>query len=85
MGKSAKVAISLPDKVFDAVEKERKVRGESRSKFFRRAAEKLLSQEHESSILKAYVRGYQKFPESAEEIEAAHRIGTAVLKEEPWR
>ena len=85
MGKSAKVAISLPDKVFDAVEKERKVRGESRSRFFRRAAEKLLSQENESAVLKAYVRGYREFPETAEEIEIAHRISTAVLKGEPWQ
>ena len=37
MGKSAKVAISLPEDVLEAVEAERKVKGESRSKFFRRA------------------------------------------------
>jgi len=32
----------------------------------------------------AYVRGYQEVPESAEEIEAVHRLGIAVLAEEPW-
>jgi len=85
MGKSAKVAISLPGEVFDAVEKERKARGESRSKFFRRAAERLLRQERESSAIKAYIRGYQEHPESAEEIEAAHRNSTAVLSKEPWQ
>ena len=84
MGKSAKVAISLPEDVLEAVELERKVKGESRSKFFRRAIERLLKQEQESSAVKDYVRGYREVPESADEVEAAHRLGSAVLAEEPW-
>lgn len=82
MAKSAKVAISLPEDVLEAVETARKTKGESRSQFFRRAIERLLKQERDSS--KDYVRGYQEFPESAEEVEAIHRIGIAVLAEEPW-
>ena len=84
MGKSAKVAISLPEDILEAVETERKAKGESRSKFFRRAIERLLKQERDSSAVNDYVRGYQEVPESAEEIEAVHRVGSAVLAEEPW-
>ena len=84
MSKSAKVAISLPEDILKAAEMERKARGESRSQFFRRAIERLLKQERESSAVKDYVRGYQEVPESAEEVEAAHRVGSAVLAEEPW-
>ena len=84
MGKSAKVAISLPEDVLEAVETERKVKGESRSKFFRRAIERLLKQERDSSAVKDYVRGYREIPESADEVEAAHREGSAVFAEEPW-
>ena len=84
MAKSAKVAISLPEDVLEAVETERKAKGESRSQFVRRAIERLLKQERESSAVKDYVRGYQEVPESAEEVEAAHRAGIAVLAEEPW-
>jgi metal-responsive CopG/Arc/MetJ family transcriptional regulator len=84
MAKSAKVAISLPEDVLEAVETERKAKGESRSQFFRRAIERLLKQERESSAVKDYVRGYQEAPESAEEVEAVHRVGIAVLAEEPW-
>ena len=84
MGKSAKVAISLPEDVLEAVETERKAKGESRSVFFRRAVERLLKQERESSSIEDYVRGYQEAPESAEEIEAAHRVGSAMLAGEPW-
>ncbi|MBI2836181.1 MAG: ribbon-helix-helix protein, CopG family [Chloroflexi bacterium] len=83
MGKSAKVAISLPEHVLKAIEKERKARGESRSEFFRRAAEKLLKQEQESKAVEAYIRGYRAMPESAEE-EGIHRAGVAALAEEPW-
>ncbi|MBI4187445.1 MAG: ribbon-helix-helix protein, CopG family [Chloroflexi bacterium] len=84
MNKSTKVAISLPEHILEAIEKERKASGESRSEFFRRAAEKLLKQELESKAVEAYIRGYCVMPESAEEVEAMHRAGVAVLSEEPW-
>ena len=84
MSKSAKVAISLPEDVLEAVEMERKAKGESRSQFFRRAIERFLKQERESSAVKAYVRGYQEVPESVAEVEAAHRAGSAILAEELW-
>jgi metal-responsive CopG/Arc/MetJ family transcriptional regulator len=84
MSKSAKVAISLPEDVLEAVETERKAKGESRSEFFRRAIKRLLKQEQESSAVEVYVRGYREVPESTEEVEAIHRVGSAVLAEEPW-
>ena len=84
MDKSTKVAISLPEHVLKAIEKERKTRGESRSGFFRRAAEKLLKQEQESKAVEAYIRSYCAMPESAEEVEAVHRAGAVVLAEESW-
>ena len=84
MGKTAKVAISLPERVLAAVEKERRTKGESRSEFFRRSVEARLEQEQRSSAAKDYVRGYQQHPDPAEEIEAAHRLGSVVLGAEPW-
>ena len=84
MGKTAKVAISLPEHVLAAVETERRAKGETRSEFFRRAVETRLKQDRESSAMKEYVRGYQQYPESAEEVEAAHRAGSTVLAGEPW-
>jgi len=84
MSKTAKVAISLPEEVLAAVEAQRRARGESRSEFFRRAAEIRLKDERESSAIKEYLRGYGEFPESPDEVEAAHRLGSAVLAAEPW-
>jgi metal-responsive CopG/Arc/MetJ family transcriptional regulator len=84
MGKTSKVAISLPEDVLAAVEMQRQVKGETRSEFFRRAVETRLKQEQESSAIRDYLRGYQQYPESPEEVEAAHRAGSAVLAAEPW-
>ncbi len=85
MAKIAKVAISLPEEMLTAVEKERQLKGESRSEFFRRAVEARLKQEHESSAIRDYVRGYRQYPESPEEVEAAHSAASAVLANEPWQ
>jgi metal-responsive CopG/Arc/MetJ family transcriptional regulator len=84
MGKSAKVAISLPESLLKAIDKERKAKGESRSEFFRRAAEKLLKEDQESKAVETYIRGYSTMPESAEEVKAVHLAGVAVLAGEPW-
>ena len=85
MSKVAKVAISLPEQVLAAVEEGRRAKGESRSEFFRRAVETRLKQEKESSTIRDYIRGYQQYPELDEEVEAVHRISSAVLVAEPWQ
>ena len=84
MGKTAKVAISLPEHILAAVEMERRAKGESRSEFFRRAVETRIKQEQESCAIKDYVRGYRQYPDAPEEVEAAHRAGSAALAAEPW-
>ncbi len=84
MIKSAQIAISLPADLLAAIERERKAKGESRSEFLRRAASAALLQEEERNAVASYVRGYRKTPETADEIESAHRAGSAILATEPW-
>ena len=84
MNKTTKVAISLPEHILKAIEEERRTKGESRSEFFRRAAEILLKQARESKQVDRYVQGYRAMPEATDEIETAHRQGISVLAEEPW-
>jgi metal-responsive CopG/Arc/MetJ family transcriptional regulator len=84
MNKITKVAISLPKSILKAVEAERKAKGESRSAFFRRAAERLLREQQEARDIEKYIQGYSSMPESADEVEAIHQAGSAVLAEEPW-
>ena len=47
MPKTSKIAISLPEEVLTAVEREREESGESRSQIFRRAVDLLLRQRKE--------------------------------------
>jgi metal-responsive CopG/Arc/MetJ family transcriptional regulator len=85
MKKSAKITISLPENTLEAVEKERKVSGESRSEFFRHAVENPLKKERESKEVTLYIRGYRAMPETAGEVDAVNRLGESVLAEEPWQ
>ena len=67
----AKIAISLPEEVLQAVEKERLASGLSRSEFFRRAVEEHLRREKQREYVEQYIRGYQDYPETLEEITLA--------------
>ena len=84
MSKTTKIAISLPEDVLDAVERERDQSGESRSQFFRRAVETLLRRQQEQELSEQYIRAYQQMPETTEEVEAARRAASTILAEEPW-
>jgi len=84
MPKTSKIAISLPEEVLNAVEKEREESGESRSQLFRRAVELLLLQRQEREMSERYVLAYQQLPETREEVDAARRAASTILAEEPW-
>ena len=85
MPKTTKIAISLPEEVLTAVEREREGSGESRSQIFRRAVELLLRQRKEREMSEQYIRAYQQVPETKEEVAAARRAANTILAEEPWR
>ena len=63
----AKIAISLPEEVLQAVEKERLASGMSRSEFFRRAVEQHLRRAKQRGQVERYIRGYQQYPETGED------------------
>jgi metal-responsive CopG/Arc/MetJ family transcriptional regulator len=85
MTKITKIAISLPEELLNAVEKEREGSGESRSQIFRRAVELLLRQRKEREMSEQYIRAYQQVPETEEEIVAARHAASTILAEEPWQ
>ncbi|MFC1940679.1 ribbon-helix-helix protein, CopG family [Chloroflexota bacterium] len=84
MPKTSKVAISLPEEVLTAVEREREESGESRSQIFRRAVELLLRHRKEKEMIDQYIRAYQQMPETTEEVTAARHSASTILAEEPW-
>ena len=85
MSKTTKIAISLPEEVLAAVEREIKDSGESRSEFFRRAVEALFKQRQEQALNEQYMNGYRRVPESNEEIDAARLAASIILAEEVWK
>ena len=93
----AKIAISLPDEVLEAVERQRLGRNKvlSRSEFIKRAVEQYLRTESqmaksEATIEEQYIRGYLEHPETEEELDAwvdqASMIGLREFykDEPPW-
>ena len=80
----AKIAISLPDEVLDAVEKERSASGISRSEYFRRTVEEHLRREKEKEDVARYIQGYLDDPETPEEFEWARAMPHYAFDDESW-
>lgn len=84
MGTTQKIAISLPQKLLSEAERARKKSGESRSAFIQRAIRTLLAARRKKDAIRRYVQGYQRVPETAEEVAAAERSAQEILAQEPW-
>jgi len=84
MPKTKKIAISLPIEVFRKVEKARKKTGESRSALIRRSIEYVFSKEEHDALVKQYIDGYTKYPETEEEAQFCEITSKEILSEEPW-
>jgi len=84
MPKTKKIAISLPADVFRKVEKARKKTGESRSALIRRSIEYVLNKEEHDALVKQYIDGYTKYPETEEESKFCELTSSEILSEEPW-
>ena len=83
----AKIAISLPDEVLEAVEKERQNGSKvlSRSEFIKKALQQFLRTESERGLDEQYIRGYLEHPETPEETEWLDEAAAEVFASNPWR
>ena len=82
--RARKVAISLPAELLERVEDRRRSTGDTRSRLVGKALERYLRDEDGASLVREYVEGYRRTPESVEEVaEAESMIGEA-LAEDPW-
>ena len=82
----AKIAISLPDEVLEAVEQERLSRSKvlSRSEFIKRAVQHYLQTESERSLEEQYIQGYLEQPETVGETEWLDKAAAEVFANNPW-
>lgn len=82
MIKQSKIAISLPHEHLKRVEKMRKELGLKRSTFIDRAISFWLDSLEEKKLIKQYEEGYQKQPESLEEIKVTGQLSAEAFKAE---
>ncbi len=73
---AAKIAISLPDELYRALESMRRKSGKSRSAVVQEAVRDWLRRQARGELVREYEAGYRRHPESSEEIETA--LATAV-------
>ena len=81
---TTKVAVSLPDSLYRAVEQARKKSGKSRSAVMQDALYHWLRQQEQAVLIREYEAGYQKKPESKQEVKAAEASAARLLAAEDW-
>ena len=70
--------------MFQAIEARRRVSGDTKSEFFRRAVEAYLRRIQEREQDEQYIRGYQEFPETEEDLGGLEPLALEALAQEPW-
>lgn len=78
---TARLTVTLPNEVFQRVEKEKKKRHVSRSAFIDTALEDYFRREDEKGKEACYIAGYKKKPENLKEITALAGIQAAVVED----
>lgn len=81
---STKVAVSIPEDLYRAVELARKRIGKSRSAILQDAIRQWLKRQEEAALIQAYEAGYRAKPESGREIEAAQAAAVRLLAGTEW-
>lgn len=85
MAKGAKkLAISMPDPLYQSVERARRVSGKTRSAVIHEALRYWLEQQAEAGLVRAYVGGYRGRPEGLREVRAAEAAAVRLLSAEDW-
>ncbi len=83
MSATAKVAVSIPSETFEALERERRHAGASRSKIVTLAIEAWIRQRAVEEADRRYVEAYQRQPERVDEVAA---VAKAVVSSwERWK
>ena len=74
---AAKVAMSIPNDLYRAVEQARKKSGKSRSAVMQDALRHWLRQQEQAVLIRAYEAGYRSKPEGKREVKAAEAAAKA--------
>lgn len=80
--RTAKIAVSLPEPLYRAVEVARRQSGATRSAVVQEALRDWLRRRAQASLVRDYEAGYRRRPEQASEIESALALATELLRDE---
>jgi len=81
---AAKVAVSVPARLFEAMESERHRTGETRSELVQQAVELLLKRRSTEEDDRRYAEAYRRFPDTDEEVAVISAAGMEILRVLPW-
>jgi metal-responsive CopG/Arc/MetJ family transcriptional regulator len=81
---ATKVAVSIPSGLYRAVERVRKVSGQSRSAVIQDALRHWLDAQTQAVLVREYQAGYRRNPEGRREIKAAQAAAVRLLSSEDW-
>lgn len=82
---AAKMAVSLPDELYRALESARRRARKTRSAVVQEALRDWLRRQAQADLVREYEAGYRRRPETAREIEAALATATGLLtSDDDW-
>jgi len=81
---ATKVAVSIPDDLYRAIERIRKIGGKSRSAVMQEALRHWLRDQAQAALVREYEAGYRRRPESQREVKAAEAAAVRLLSGDDW-
>jgi metal-responsive CopG/Arc/MetJ family transcriptional regulator len=83
---AAKIAVSLPDELYRALEGARRRTGKSRSAVVQEAVREWLRRQAHGDLVREYEEGYRRSPESTDDLESAlaTAVGLLAADEDDW-
>jgi Arc/MetJ-type ribon-helix-helix transcriptional regulator len=81
---ATKVAVSIPDDLYRAVERARKKAGRTRSAVMQDALRYWLERQEEAPLVREYEAGYRRKPEGRREVKAAKAAAVRLLATSDW-
>jgi metal-responsive CopG/Arc/MetJ family transcriptional regulator len=85
MAKAAtKVAVSIPDDLYQAIERIRKTSRRSRSAVVQDALRHWLHHQAQTALVREYEAGYRRRPEGRREVKAAEAAAVRLLSSDDW-
>ncbi len=79
-----RISVQLSERLLSLLDERAAREGRSRSDLIREAIDAYLDEEEQKRIRREIVEGYERAPETEEELAAAKREGRAAIREEPW-